>query len=124
MKKLTLIVITLLSFCFVNAQNVVIIESNGSVVIRTGNGTYVKTVLGSGAADAALNSSDTEVVITHLDGKVTVRSSSGVHVGTVDGGTNARSARWSGNDIIITYNDGKVIKRSKTGTYISTIKGS
>ena len=119
----------LLSFNFVNAQevgrarinNVVVLENNGKVVIKTESGIFVSTVETSGAADAALNSSGNEVVVTYDNGKVVVRTTTGILVSTVES-SNARSAKWSGNDIIVTYNDGKIVKRSKSGILISTIK--
>jgi len=121
MKKIFLMATMLLMFGAVNAQKVVVMEGNGKVVIRTESGSYVSTVESSGAADAALNSAETEVVVTYDNGKVVVWTTSGSYVSTVES-SNARSARWSGNDIIVTYNDGKVVKWSKSGSYISTIK--
>jgi hypothetical protein len=119
MKKL----VYLLVFTFISiasyAQNAVV-EGNGKVVVRKDNGTLISTVESSGAVDAAINSSGTEVVVTYENGRVVVRKSNGTLISTVES-SKARSARWSGNDIVVTYRDGKVQKRKKNGTLITTI---
>ncbi len=121
MKKILLMTSMFLAVGFAYSQNVVVMEGNGKVVIRTDRGSYVSTVESSGATDASMNNSGTEVVVTYNNGKVVVRTTNGSYISTAES-SNARSARWSGNDLIITYNDGKVVKRSKSGSYISTIK--
>lgn len=98
------------------SMNIVVVK-NGKVELCKDSGVRIRTIVNSGAINAAINTDQTLIVVTTDKGKVELHKESGPRIRTIVS-SGAVNAVFSGKDILVTTNNGKSELHKESGPLI------